>query len=590
MKIVIEDRHAGLCRKALGHLPRLTTLLLAAMLVACAPKSSESDSAEVTGEATDAAQTPLTPSPLGHYLAARQAQRDQENGVAADFLSLALTNDPDNAALLAQSFLLLASEGRFEEAAVAAEKVLTIDPNSATAPMVLAFRDMQAERWAEADRRLAAMTDEGVNRFVVPLLRAWLAASLDPDQIDARLAALENETGTAALVALHRGAIAELLGRNDEAAASYEPLLAEGEATQRVIEIVGKFLQRQGEGERAQALYDLFLSFDAETTILEDDIAALAAGQPPSPEIGSIRDGLAETYFNLSALLIREQIADTAMVFARMAVVLRPDFPVAQTLLAQMLRDQERYEAAIAIYRSIDLKSPYSWGARLDIADLLDRLERREEAGALLTQMAAERVERYDAPMALGNLYRREERFADAAAAYDQAVARVAAPAERHWALFYFRGIARERIKEWDQAEADFLKALELKPEQPHVMNYLAYSWVEFGERYDEALEMLTRAVELQPEDGFIVDSLGWVYYRLKQYDQAVVYLERAVALEPADPVINDHLGDAYWQVGRKTEARFQWQRALSFEPESDQIEPIQAKIERGLGATPVGG
>src|SRR5690606_7892172 len=159
-----------------------------------------------------------------------------------------------------------------------------------------------------------------------------------------------------------------------------------------------------------------------------------------------------------------------------------------------------------------------------------------------------------------------------------------------HWSILYFRGIAHERSGRWQLAEADFLKALELEPEHPYVMNYLAYSWVEKGENYDRALDMLRRAVDLRPQDGYIVDSLGWVFYRLGEYEKAVEHLERAIELNPTDPVINDHLGDAYWKVGRRQEARFQWKRALNFEPEEADIPRIQAKIERGLTSTHASG
>ena len=150
--------------------------------------------------------------------------------------------------------------------------------------------------------------------------------------------------------------------------------------------------------------------------------------------------------------------------------------------------------------------------------------------------------------------------------------------------MHYFRGIALERSGQWARAEKDLLTALDLQPEEPYVMNYLAYSWVEQKTNLDEARQMLIRAVELRENDGYIVDSLGWVYYRLADYDNAVIQLERAVELRPQDPVINDHLGDAYWKVGRHQEARFQWRRALSLKPEADSVPTIEAKIERGLG------
>jgi Flp pilus assembly protein TadD len=206
---------------------------------------------------------------------------------------------------------------------------------------------------------------------------------------------------------------------------------------------------------------------------------------------------------------------------------------------------------------------------------------------ALLEEMALREPERPDPLVTMGDLLRGEDRFAEAEAAYTRALERLPVIEQRHWRLLYARGIAYERTKRWPQAESDLVKALELEPEQPFVLNYLGYSWVDQGLNLDRAKAMLHRAVELRPEDGFIVDSLGWAYYRLGDLDKAVTYLERAVELEPGDPVINDHLGDAYWRVGRQREARFQWRRALTFEPEADLVPTIQAKLANGLADVP---
>ncbi|MCF3630499.1 tetratricopeptide repeat protein [Alphaproteobacteria bacterium LMO-S08] len=175
------------------------------------------------------------------------------------------------------------------------------------------------------------------------------------------------------------------------------------------------------------------------------------------------------------------------------------------------------------------------------------------------------------------------EKYPQAAKAYSAAIERVKTPQTHHWSLYYARGIAFERAKRWKDSEKDLLKALDLRPDQPYVLNYLGYTWIDQGEQLDRATDMIKKAVSLAPNDGFIADSLGWAYYRQNQYDKAVVELERAVELRPQDPVINDHLGDAYWKVGRKLEAQFQWKRSLSLAPDKDLIPKIQAKLDKGL-------
>ena len=215
---------------------------------------------------------------------------------------------------------------------------------------------------------------------------------------------------------------------------------------------------------------------------------------------------------------------------------------------------------------------------------MLDQLARTDEAVALLRAMAAERPHDYQAMVELGDVLRTHDRFKEAVAAYDDAFQRYGAGQPTDWRLYYSRGIALERSRQWPRAESDFRRALELEPQQPMVLNYLGYTWIDQGVHLDRALGMVERAVALSPNDGYIVDSLGWAYFRLGNYDKATENLERAIELVPEDPTINDHLGDAYWRTGRHLEARFQWNRALSFKPEAGEATKIESKLEHGLG------
>jgi len=219
-------------------------------------------------------------------------------------------------------------------------------------------------------------------------------------------------------------------------------------------------------------------------------------------------------------------------------------------------------------YGGIDPKTPYGWYARLNLAEGYRMRDDVDKAIRLLRTMIRERPERADAARTLGDFLRIDERYREAVAAYNTAQKRLEGGAD--WRLYYSRGIALERAKQWQRAESDFLKALELEPDQPLVLNYLGYSWIEQGLNLERAKKMIEKAVLQRPQDGYIADSLGWALYRLGNYPEAVIHLERAVALEPGDPVINDHLGDAYWLAGRRNEARFQWKRSLTQEPDAD--------------------
>jgi Flp pilus assembly protein TadD len=199
--------------------------------------------------------------------------------------------------------------------------------------------------------------------------------------------------------------------------------------------------------------------------------------------------------------------------------------------------------------------------------------------------MAIERPDDPSPMIDIGDIMRSQENYPEAVLAYESALSRLTDVTENYWSLHYALGISLERTHNWPRAEENFKKALELRPDQPYVLNYLAYSWVEKGINLDQATEMLRNARDQRPNDAYIIDSVGWVHYQLGSYEEAVVDLEDAVELLPQDPIVNDHLGDAYWQVGRKREARFQWKRALSMDPEPDTIPAIEEKIKNGLKA-----
>ena len=277
-----------------------------------------------------------------------------------------------------------------------------------------------------------------------------------------------------------------------------------------------------------------------------------------------------------------------ALLYLRMAIYLDPGHDLAILTLGDILERARQPEDAVAVYDKMPASSPLRPNAEIQAGLALENLGKPDEAVQHLDKVIAERPDDVDALSALGNIYRSRKQFAEAAAAYDKAIAKLASPGRANWDLFYFRGIARERINRWPEAEADLRKALELLPdplgrERALVLNYLGYSLVDKHLKLDEALDMLRRAVELRPRDGYIIDSLGWAYYRLGRYEDAAREIERASELRPSDPVINDHLGDVYWRTGRQLEAKFQWNHARDLKPEPEDLEKILRKIERGL-------
>jgi tetratricopeptide (TPR) repeat protein len=244
----------------------------------------------------------------------------------------------------------------------------------------------------------------------------------------------------------------------------------------------------------------------------------------------------------------------------------------------------QKFDAAIAAYRKIDRDSPYYRMAAIQIATDEARLDKSDDAIRDLKSLAEAEPNDIEAWTALGDAYRAANKFAESASAYDQAVKALGTPQKKDWPLFFARALAKDRSHDWPAAEADLQTALKLSPDEPQTLNYLGYSWVDQNRNIPEALTMLEKARTLKPYDGYIVDSVGWAYYRLGRYAEAEKALEDAVLLVPGDPTINDHYGDALLKVGRNLDARYQWDHALTFGPEADEKSKIEKKLQTAGG------
>ncbi len=565
------------------------SLLPAACMSAETAKAPETVAAAGEVPAQDVlvegAPVPVGASFVGNYLAGRHAQAQRDGAKAIEYFRLALEEDPENTDLMLRAAVVMISEGAFADAVIEARKLESRGADNSVVEYTLAVDDIAAGRFAEAGERLAVLPENGINRYVGAMLRAWALVGLgDVDGARSALAELKRGEGTNALSDLHEALIQDLTGRRKEAGEAFERALAgDGGLAFRAVDLYGAFLERTGEPMEARRVYQGFLAEHPESYLLQPAMARLEAGRPPAPDIASAADGAAQALFDLAGAFRQQNAQEMALVLGRLALALKPDFAVAQFLVGDILETSERQESANQVYASIKADSPFARAANIRMALNLNAMDRTEQAVALLRKMARENPKDPEPLITLGNVLRGHQRFVEAVEIYDQAVTRVGPMNKQHWSLLYSRGMALERSKQWPRAEKDFLKALEYEPEQPYVLNYLGYSWVDMGLHLDRAMEMIRKAVQLRPNDGYIVDSLGWALYRLGDIPGAVRELERAVELRPEDPVINDHLGDAYWKAGRRQEARFQWRRSLGFEPEADLIAAIEKKLKTGV-------
>ena len=454
--------------------------------------------------------------------------------------------------------------------------------------MLIAGADAQAGRWDRAEQRIRTLPRQGAAQLLQPMLLAWVLHG--KGQTDAAVALLRPlaETGRLrSLYALHGALICDLSGRAREAERFVRIAIGDSQPpTLRLVQISAGILARGGKEDEATRLI--------ESLSRGQDEIALATGESARRQIFANRavaspvEGMAEAHLALAGALRGQGAAEFSLALTRLALRLRPGFAPALLLAADALTDERQFAAALAEVEQIRADDTLSGMAGLRRAQLLDRLDRTAEAEAQFRRVAAAYPGASQPHARLGDMLRARSRWAEAVEAYDDAVRRVPSPTAGNWPLFYARGIALERSGNWPAAEHDFRRALELSPEQPYVLNYLGYTWVERGEHLAEARRMLERAVALRPQDGNIADSLGWALYKLGDIPGAIRWLERAVELEPRSSVINDHLGDVYWVAGRQREAQFQWRRALALGPEGEDGPKIEAKLRNGLPANPV--
>ena len=524
---------------------------------------------------------------LGDYLAGNFALDTGNIQDAASYFERALAEDPDNIELRRQVFLLDLADGRYDAAIAEARRLQSEDSGevaSEDGQLLLALELVKAGSFDSVPAALSRIGDQGITALASPFVEAWSRFGADGAAgLDAAIALLHAGESLGPLNDYHEAMLLDLGGRTERALAKLDGLLPEtGPAPVRVVQTYADILVRLGRQDEARALVGDQLNLGSRP-ILQRVFDHLKAGQAPGLPFDDPGGGIADALLGIAEALQQERGSARAILYGRLALYLRPDLAEGYLLIGDILAGQENFDAAIAAYDSIDAESPNSYAAKVRKGQALHDLGQKEAAFSLLREVADLDPDQTDALIQLGNLLRRDELYERAEKAYSQAIARIDEPEPGQWTLYYARGITYERTKRWPEAEADFLFALELEPDQPFVLNYLGYSWVDQGLNLEEAQDMLHQAVAARPDDGFIVDSLGWVFYRLEDFERAVEQLERAVELQPGDPVINDHLGDAYWQVGREREAYFQWRRALTLDPEEDETVKIREKLKFGL-------
>jgi len=526
---------------------------------------------------------------LGSYLAANLAKGANDAKSATRFYRSALKIDPSNEVLIEQGFHIEAFEANWQRAIPLAKELVATKDNRThrMAHILLGLDRFKSDSYSKAKAEFKAASEGPIGELTSALARAWTEVAQGNAKKALKLLNMPKQAEWAQFyLNYHRALIADVAGRQKEAAAAFKRSYQKDNRTLRTALAYARHAAHYGRIKQAKSILrqQIDQAQGKPHPLARDLLNKIEAGEKISLLIKTPEDGLAEVFYGLGEALTGEGGLSMGILYLQMALYLQPNHAFALAALANAYEASRRYEDAIAAYDRIPSGTPLQDSIDIRKAFDFNSLDKVDEAQAILDELAGANPTDLKPLDALGNIMRSRKRFDEAVAYYSRAIDLLPERLEkRHWSFYYSRGTCYERLKKWPLAEADLQKALKLFPDQPLALNYLGYSWIDQNRNLKQGMALIEKAVALKPDDGYIVDSLGWAHFRLGNFKQAVRFLERAVELRPEDPVLNDHLGDALWRVGREREARFQWDQALTLDPEPENIDKIKKKLAEGL-------
>lgn len=522
-------------------------------------------------------------SPTGSYIAGMAALERFDARAAARLLMQAAEAEWDNPYYSGRAFLAYLMLGRVADAASIAQHLVDIDARNELARLTLGVVALKQRRYNSATQQLGSVPTATLIGVAAGILDGWAhIGNNDPAGAYAIMDRI-GEVGFDEFVIFHRAIMSDVSGDRSNALRLAREAYELDPFVPRIAEAYVRILANAGQFEEAQALLDTLHEEGVSHPLIDALVEPVSQGRRPGLFAASVQAGAAEVLHRLGAAIAREGSTELGAIFLQLSLYLDPDAAIVAMTLGELLAGVGRYEESSDAYAGIAPDSSLYVSALVGQAENLDLAEQREEAITRLRNIVVRYPDNLEALGMLGDILQYDEQWEAASEVYSQLIGQIAGDRATDWRYFFGRGITYERSGQWELAEADFLKALELNPEQPHVLNYLGYSWVDQGLYLDEALDMIARAIAILPRTGYIVDSLGWAYYKLGRIDEAIAELEKALRLMPSDPEINDHLGDAYWVAGREREAMFQWRIAIDVDERGVVAERAAPKLIGGL-------
>jgi len=537
-------------------------------------ESQVSEDKTPQANAADESNPQISTNVTGSYLSSQFARNNGDVDLAIRSLQRVHREEPDNVNIAIQLQGMLLVQGRIDEVMALAEDIKKQGAKDPLSTLVLALREIKDNDPDAAAAILDKAADNGSVQLWLPLLRGWVEISRHTLDKPLVLDNIATDVGRSApLVNYHLALINNQGGFRDEAAKNFKNAIEDPENPP--TRVMKQLLRFYDQNDAPELLASLVNSYREAHPDIEND--------GNTPFIATAKDGIAEVLYTMGGIMLSAGVTNDATIYLQLAVYIKPDLTEAAVSLADGYSELQQFARANEIYAKVPATSFLFSKAQLHIAVNEERMGKLKEALGFLDNMIKKSPEAADALVTKGDLLRIHNRYAEAVDAYSKALKHVPELNSSYWPIFFARGSCYEREGKWPEAEQDMLQALELKPDQPDVLNYLGFGWLERGMNVEQAREMIAKAVKARPDDAQIVDSMGWLLYVEGDYQKSMPYLEKAVELLPGDPTVNDHLGDVYWRLGRKNEARFQWERSLTFSPEAKLVESIHKKLKQGL-------
>ena len=524
----------------------------------------------------------IGPSLTGHILAGSFAYEQKDLSSAIKYYEVAQGVNPDDPTLLEKLFSLYMSAGEMTKAADIAPRLIDLKQDVQQARLVLAVEKFKDRNYVEAEAIIRQTQDDPFSIFVKNMFLMWAAYGQgDDDRARAHAEALLDLKTLDTLAGWNIARLYEALGDNMAANDLFIAVIQKNTMKgSSFFSDYMSFLVSQGRGDEAMMLLENHLPQKDKTPYTLD--AYRVVETPSKSAKMSPAEGLSMGLMELGVIFSGELPAEITLPYLHQALWLDRTSDKARVVIGELLMGMGDESRALDIYGDVKAQSISLTFARLSEARILENQGRKAEAQSLLENLVEK--ENYSFTLqTLADFYRRDKQMAKAELIYNKLIDQLEENNDSNWELYFYRGITLEQQDRWDEAEADLLKARRLSGNQPFVLNYLGYSWIDNGINLYQGLEMIKKAVAQEPRNGFFVDSLGWAFYRMKDFGAAVQFLEKATELEPDDPEIIDHLGDALWQSGRQIEARYQWRRALSLEDDATKQKEIEKKIDYGV-------